>query len=202
MGFDFANEEAKLKRNHFLVFLKRCFKLTLLFFFFTLLSFLLEYSLMYPLKYEDYIRKSSKIYSLDPYLVMAIIRVETCFYPNKVSSAGALGLMQLMPNTISYIIKKGGFSPILEKTIMDPKVNIHIGCFYLAMICKRDFKGNIVAAVASYNAGPSKVKTWISRGFWDGSLKSVESIPYKETRNYVRKVFFYYTKYKELYSSA
>jgi soluble lytic murein transglycosylase len=154
---------------------------------------------MYPLKYEDYIINSAEETGADPYLVMAIIRVETKFDPEGKSRVGASGLMQLMPGTVDTIIKQGHFSPSLRNYINDPVVNIQLGSWYIAYLTN-DFKGNKVAVMAAYNAGPNKVHKWINQGIWDGTRQNVSQIPYEETRQYVQRVSFFYEKYKQLYS--
>jgi len=169
-----------------------------------LLAFLLVASplfnrLIYPLEYEEYILDSAEITGADPFLVMAIIRVETKFDPDKQSRVGAQGLMQLMPDTVDYAIKKGNFSPSFRDYVDDPAVNIHMGSWYIATLTK-EFKGNKVAVMAAYNAGPTRVQRWLKNGTWDGTRQNVTQIPYGETRHYVQRVSYYYEKYKQVYS--
>lgn len=153
---------------------------------------------MYPLKYEEDILNSAKQYNVSPFLVMAVIRVETKFDPTKISHANAQGLMQITPATVDTIIQQGTFSPAVRDQIGDPKVNIQLGTWYLAYLIKM-FDGNEVAAVAAYNAGPNKVKKWLKNKEWDGTLQNANSIKYSETRKYVQKVLGYYGKYKSVY---
>ncbi|WP_051271801.1 lytic transglycosylase domain-containing protein [Shimazuella kribbensis] len=154
---------------------------------------------IYPLDYEDNILKSAKQTGTDPFLIMAIIRVETKFDPEKQSHVGAEGLMQLMPPTVDDAIKKGNFSPSMKQYIKVPAVNIQVGSWYLSELTKR-FKGNKVAVIASYNAGPNRVQKWLNAGTWDGTRQNVQKIPYGETRHYVQRVTFFYEKYKSLYT--
>jgi soluble lytic murein transglycosylase len=130
---------------------------------------------------------------------MAIIRVETKFDPEQQSRVGALGLMQLMPPTVDYAIRKGNFSPALREYIQDPAVNIRVGSWYISQLNK-EFNGNKVAVIAAYNAGPTRVEQWIQEGVWDGNRQNVQKIPYGETRHYIQRVTFFYEKYKSLYS--
>lgn len=152
--------------------------------------------LMYPLEYKEYILDSAKSTKVDPYLVIAIIRTETKFNPDDNSRVGAQGLMQLMPPTVEEIIQKGNFSPAFRDYVKDPAINIRMGSWYLADLTKR-FKGNKVAVIASYNAGPTIVAKWISQGIWNG--KNADQIPYGETRHYVKRVTYHYQKYQSLY---
>lgn len=153
---------------------------------------------MYPLKYEEDILNSAKQYNVSPFLVMAVIRVETKFDPTKISHANAQGIMQITPATVDTVIQQAPFSPAVRDQIGDPKINIQLGTWYLAELIKR-FDGNEVMAVAAYNAGPENVKKWIREKTWDGTLKNAKSIPFSETQKYVQKVMGYYGKYKSVY---
>jgi soluble lytic murein transglycosylase len=153
---------------------------------------------MYPLKYEEQIFYSSEVNGADPFLVMAIIRVESKFDPNKRSVKGAEGLMQLMPSTVDWAIQHGKFPPTFRENVKDPAINIHIGTWWIAGLT-REFKGNKVAAVAAYNAGPGNVQKWLKQGRWDGTQAHVRQIPYGETRHYIQRVMFFYEKYKTIY---
>lgn len=154
--------------------------------------------IIYPLAYEEFIIDSAQVTGVDPYLVVAIIRTETKFDPNKQSRVGATGLMQLMPITVHEAIKEGNFSPSFQDYVSDPAINIRMGSWYLARLTKR-FDGNKVAVIAAYNAGPTKVKEWLDKGVWDGTIDNVTQIPYGETRHYVKRVTYLYQKYQSLY---
>ncbi|MXQ54078.1 lytic transglycosylase domain-containing protein [Shimazuella alba] len=162
------------------------------------IAFPLFNRMIYPLEYESNIIKSAKQTGTDPFLIMAIIRVETKFDPEKQSHVGAQGLMQLMPSTVDHVIKNGNFSPSMKQYIKVPAVNIQVGSWYISDL-NRQFKGNKVAVIASYNAGPTRVKKWLSDGTWDGTRQNAHKIPYGETRHYVQRVTFFYEKYKSLY---
>lgn len=153
---------------------------------------------MYPLKYEEHIFYSAEATGADPFLVMAIIRVESKFEPQKQSPKGAQGLMQLMPETVDWIISEGKFSPAFRDLVYDPQVNIHMGSWYISGLV-REFQGNKIAAIAAYNAGPGNVKRWLKEGKWDGSRRKLNAVPYGETRHYIRRVTFFYEKYRTLY---
>lgn len=154
---------------------------------------------IYPLEYEEFILDSAEATGADPYLVMAIIRVETKFDPDKTSRVGAQGLMQLMPETVDLAVQRGGFSPAFRDYVNDPAINIRMGSWYLAAL-NREFKGNKVAVMAAYNAGPGNVHKWLDQGIWDGTRQNVHQIPFGETRHYIQRVTFYYEKYKQIYS--
>ena len=126
-------------------------------------------------KFDPTIRSVAKIYKLPYALVHAVITAESSYNPNAISKAGAVGLMQLMPETA----KQYGV-----KNRRDPRDNIYGGSRYLRHLLKL-FKGNLRLALAAYNAGEGTVKKYGNK-----------IPPYKETQNYVRKVIKYYKKYK------
>ena len=154
---------------------------------------------MYPIHYKEDIRISADNYKLEPHLLAAVIRTETNFKPSKVSKKGAVGIMQIMPDTADWIVEKSGLNGVTRDNLTHrADVGIEMGAWYLQWLQKQ-FKGNQVAVIAAYNAGPGAVKRWISEGTWDGQLDTVSRIPYGETRHYVQRVNYYYKKYKNLY---
>lgn len=156
-------------------------------------------SWMYPILYKDDIRSSASNYGLEPQLVAAIIRAESNFVTGRESKKGALGLMQLMPDTANWVVEKAGFTAVDDDMLLHrADVSIEIGSWYLSSLHKQ-FGRNAVAAVAAYNAGPGNVRKWLESGSWDGEMDSVKDIPFGETRHYVQRVFYYYNKYKDLY---
>ncbi len=155
--------------------------------------------MMYPISFVEEIQSGASDYEVDPYLIAAIIRVESNFHTGKVSKKGAAGVMQLMPDTAEWIIEMAKLEALTaEGVTSDTKLSIQAGSWYIHSL-HQQFKGNSVAAVAAYNAGPGKVSKWLQNGTWDGTLKNLSSIPYGETRHYVQRVDYYYNKYKDLY---
>lgn len=130
--------------------------------------------------------------SPEPALVHAIIRQESTFNANVVSSAGARGLMQLMPATAQLVARQLGIKHTHSRLTSDPGYNVRLGSAYMADLLER-FNGSYVLAVASYNAGPGRTRTWIEQ-FGDPRTDSIdvvdwiELIPISETRNYVQRV--------------
>lgn len=155
----------------------------------------------FPTGFSDDIRVNAGTNSLNPYLVHAIIREESSYRMDAVSRAGAIGLMQLMPTTGRNMSKQAGFKDYSTQTLYRPEVNIAFGSLYLKMLIE-DYKGNVPLSVASYNAGPNAVSTWISRYGTDEMDEFIEKIPYPETRNYVKKVLRSYDVYERLYGSV
>jgi soluble lytic murein transglycosylase len=131
-------------------------------------------------------------------LVLAVIRTESDFHPDAVSAAGAMGLMQLMPETFAYLRDERLDEALADNAAFDPEVNIRYGCYYLAYLFDRFDDWN--TALAAYNAGESRVAEWLKNPEIapDGRL---EAIPFEETEEYIKKVtraFDEYTKkYKE-----
>ncbi len=158
-------------------------------------------SWVYPIGYKEEIRKQSESYRIDPFLVASIIRVETNFRPSKESRVGALGIMQLMPDTADWAIKQGKLPQATRDRIKhEPETNILIGTWYLRNLSDQ-FGDNSLAVVAAYNAGPGNVKKWLESGLWDGTLENVRNIPIGETRHYVQRVVYYYNQYTKVYET-
>jgi soluble lytic murein transglycosylase len=105
----------------------------------------------------DLIRRECKRYNLNPYLVLAIIKVESSFNPMAVSSKGAVGLMQMMPETALYLAPKKGINIDDESIIADPLVNVELGIYYFYKLLKRYNK--LESALFAYNYGPTKFET-------------------------------------------
>ncbi|MBD2863833.1 MULTISPECIES: lytic transglycosylase domain-containing protein [Paenibacillus] len=154
--------------------------------------------LLYPIRYEKDITISAQNYEVDPFLIAAIIRVETNYNPEKISKKGAIGLMQLMPDTAEWIVKKAGYAEETSKLLHRADVNIEVGAWYLNSLYNQ-FGSNKIATLAAYNAGPGNARKWLDNGTWDGTLKNVDQIPFGETRHYIQRVLYYYDKYVDLY---
>ena len=127
-----------------------------------------------------------------PPLIHAIIRQESEFYSGARSSAGALGLMQIMPNTAKYLARSMGLKYDKRRMLTDEVYNIRLGTKYVQELLK-SFRGSLVLSIAAYNAGPGSVKRWIKsygdpRRMGIDPLVWIEMIPYDETRNYVSRV--------------
>ncbi len=137
-----------------------------------------------PLRHDDVIRQQAADKDLDPALVAAVIYAESRFRPGLTSTAGAQGLMQITPDTARFIARRSGATTFVLDDLDDPQINIAYGCYYLRYLLER-FDGDVVHAVAAYNAGDGNVERWLSRA--DGPLRP-EDIPFPETHAYVRRV--------------
>ena len=153
----------------------------------------------YKLIYVDEIKKYAEEYDLDPYLVAAVIHVESGNRTDAVSNKGALGLMQLMPATAEWVAGKLG-EEYDQEAVTLPEKNIQYGCWYLHFLFERFDSTAVVCA--AYNAGHNAVFSWLEEEEYSSDGSSLDRIPYPETENYVEKVMLAYDKYKELYPKA
>lgn len=144
-----------------------------------------------PLRHEDIIRQQANDKGVDASLIAAVIYAESRFR-DQTSGAGARGLMQVTPETAHEIERKSGGTDFRLADLADPDINIRYGTFYLELMLDR-FGGNEVAALAAYNAGPTRVERW------GGSDLTVEAIPLDETRGYVADVLEKRHQYRERY---
>lgn len=154
---------------------------------------------LYPIYYEPIIEKHARQYEVDPLLIAAIIRVESNYKPSQESHKGALGMMQIMPNTASWVIEKAKLKQVTLADVKDnADPNIQIGTWYIGSLLDR-FNNNMYVALAAYNAGPTVVSKWLNNNTWDGTLQQTDHIPYGETKKYVQRVVYYYNKYQDIY---
>lgn len=149
----------------------------------------------HPLKYTDIVEKYSDAYNVPQELIYATIKAESNFDPKAESSAGACGLMQLLPTTFEELVHETNGSETAED-IFDPEVNIKYGTYYMAKLYKRF--GDWDTVHAAYNAGQTRVAQWLADPEYskDGKLTN---IPYPETENYITKIKQYKEKYIQLY---
>jgi soluble lytic murein transglycosylase len=150
----------------------------------------------YPLAYRDHVNKNAAANSLPEGLIYSIIRAESSFSPTAKSPVGATGLMQLMPSTATAIAKSG---PLAAGSLNRPELNIRFGAKHLKDLLDL-YKGDLVLVVAAYNAGSTNVARW-QKSF--GTLPQdefIESITFKETREYVKKVLAGIEVYERLYN--
>lgn len=156
---------------------------------------------MYPRTYSVIVVKEAKRSGLDPNLVFSVIRAESNFDSEAKSKAGALGLMQLTPATFEWLQKREKASPVLpEDDLYKPEINIRYGCRFLSLLLKNYPVRR--TALCAYNAGMGTVNLWLKRAEVSKDGKSLDTIPYPETRNYADIVEQYYQRYRNLYGSG
>jgi soluble lytic murein transglycosylase len=145
-----------------------------------------NFELRYPTPYRDYLQKASKARDIDEAWVYGIIRQESRFMHYAKSSVGAGGLMQVMPATAKWIAKKLGWSSYSDAMLHDIDTNVNLGTYYMRYTLDT-FNGQEAMATAAYNAGPSRARRWAGNTPLEGAIYA-ETIPFSETRNYVKKV--------------
>ncbi len=150
--------------------------------------------LFYPLPYYDLTLKYAQAYNQDPYLLSAMMKVESSFRPSAVSVKGARGLMQIMPETGLSVADQLGLTDFNVDQLFIPEINIRIGACYLAGL-EDEFNGNVTLMLAAYNGGIGNVTEWLA----DGHINEIENIPFPETRHYIKKVLRYHKIYSHLY---
>jgi soluble lytic murein transglycosylase len=145
--------------------------------------------LRYPLSYEEIIRGHARNYDLDPALIAAVIYRESKFDPDVRSSSGAVGLMQLLPETARGIALNTGGSRFVVSDLTDPEINVRYGSFYLRRLIRK--YGEERLGLAAYNAGQANVDEWRAEG---------RGIVFPETREYVDEVLEFQEVYRRAYA--
>lgn len=152
----------------------------------------------YPVRYESIVAKAAKENGLEPALVYSVIKAESNFRAEAVSHAGAVGLMQLTPETFTWLqTKLKGERAYTAEDLKTPEVNIRYGCKFLSILLEKYSVEK--TSLSAYNAGMGTVNTWLKDPQVSKDGKTLERIPYDETRNYVSAVLENYQKYKDLY---
>lgn len=153
---------------------------------------------LYPIPYKDIIFDEASRNNVDPYLVAAIIKTESNFSSEAESRVGARGIMQIMPETGTWVAEQMDLKKFQLDDLYETQTNIKIGCWYLNNLNK-EFKGNKILVVAAYNGGRGNVRQWLEKEQWSGEHATVDQIPFPETRQYVKKVLKNYSMYRSLY---
>jgi len=154
-----------------------------------------QLQLRFPLAHQTTIANFSQRYHMSQPLIYAMIRQESTFFDDIVSSAGANGLMQVMPNTAKLVAKRAHIPYTNASELFISEKNIHIGVAYLQQLSQQ-FHGHPVLMVAAYNAGPRQVNYWLKNhppkeiDIW------IETLPWQETRNYLKNVIAFYAVYQ------
>jgi len=143
----------------------------------------------YPLEYEHIVMAHARSYDLQPELLAAVIYAESRFDPEAVSPAGAVGLMQLLPETAKGIALRTGGDRFVVSDLRDPEINVRYGSWYLDHLRDR-YDGDLRLALASYHAGPGSVDSWLEEG---------GGIAFPETRDYVEQVLSVRSVYAKAY---
>jgi soluble lytic murein transglycosylase len=159
-----------------------------------------DYSLRYLSPYSDQIRPAAKNQSLDDAWVYGLMRQESRFVTNAKSTVGASGLMQLMPATAKWVAKKIGLKDFHQGQVNDTDTNVLLGTSYMRMVME-DLDNHPVLASAAYNAGPGRARKWRADTAIEGAVYA-ETIPFSETRDYVKKVMSNSVYYSALFNGG
>ena len=149
----------------------------------------------FPVAYQPEVNKYAEKVGLDTTWVYSLIRQESAFMPSAQSSVGAMGMMQIMPRTAKEISNSIGISTPSTREMLTAESNIRLGTVYMSQLLN-EFKGNQILATAAYNAGPHRARAWqpkylpVSGDIW------VETIPFNETRDYVKNILTYQAIYR------
>ncbi len=154
-----------------------------------------DLEIRFPLLHDDLVAQFAEKRGLDRSVIYSIIRTESAFMTDARSPAGALGLMQLMPATGRETARRIGATLPNARALLEPSRNITIGSAYLKQMLNR-FGGSFSLAAAAYNAGPHRVRTWLPKSGCVPADIWIDTIPFTETRRYVRRASFYATVYQ------
>lgn len=153
---------------------------------------------VYMWDYQQDIITYSQKNNIDPFLVAAIIKNESNFKHKAVSGVGAVGLMQIMPETGRWIAEQMGLEGYKDSDLYLTKTNIRMGCWYVGEL-DHEFKQNMTLVMIAYNAGRGQTREWMQENGWTYDFNDVQVIPYPDTREYVAKVLHDRDKYYLLY---
>lgn len=151
---------------------------------------------LYPRDYAEYVGRYSAMYGVPEQIIYAVIKVESNFESNAVSHAGAVGLMQLMPDTFAWLCERQNES-LDPGLLYDPETNIRYGVYYLSYLYHEFGLWNSV--YAAYNAGPTRVRDWSADTRYADENGALANIPFEETRAYVARVEEAVELYRKLY---
>lgn len=163
--------------------------------------FFLMLALLHPIKYKSLIEQNSAEYELSPALIASVINVESGYKKNAKSKKDAIGLMQIKLETAVYLKDYYNLKiDITEDDLFKPEINIKLGCLYINYLIKKF--NNTNTALAAYNAGETRVRTWLKDSQFSLDGVSLIKIPYQETKDYVNKINKNFKYYKFIYKTV
>lgn len=151
----------------------------------------------YPREYAEYVEAYAEQYGVPETLIFAVIRTESSFDSGAVSSAGAVGLMQMLPETFEWLTDEILFDHLESGMLYDPETNIKYGTYLLSRYYDR--YGDWRLVFAAYNGGPGNLDKWLEDPEYSDGEGGLKKIPFRETRNYVKKVTDAWDMYERLY---
>ena len=153
----------------------------------------------YPRDYSEYVSQYSEEYSVDETLIYAVIRTESGFHADAQSGVGAMGLMQIMPETYDYMLMlEGDDSDHDDNELLNPQINIKYGTYYMSILLEH-YGGKEQLAIAAYNGGIANVDSWLTDSRYSQDGITLSEIPYNETAQYVERVESAKEMYESLY---
>lgn len=152
---------------------------------------------LYPVRYDDFVEIYADEYELEKSFVYAVIKCESGFDKNAVSSADARGLMQMLPATFEDLQRHTG-ETLPEEALFDPETAIRYGCYYYRYLMDQ-FGNDEALAVCAYHAGIGNVKKWLANPQYSKDGASLDAIPFKETERYLDRVMQSKKMYEKLY---
>ena len=152
----------------------------------------------YPMTYAPEIRAAAAEFSLDPAYVASVVLAESSFDAEAVSSAGAIGLMQIMPDTGEWIAGKLEDEPFDVQRLYQPEVNLRYGCWYLRFLLDR-YDGDMYTASTAYHQGQGRVDQWLEDPQYSQDGRTLTAISSAVTDTYVNRIMESYANYQELY---
>ena len=169
----------------------------LIFFIIVIIFIFIIAKTIYKVEYINIIRKECQKYDVDKYEILSIIKAESDFDADAISSKNAIGLMQLTPETANWCAKKLGIDEVDKNDLINPEINIMLGTYYYSYLLNR--YGDMNTALAAYNAGMGKVDDWLADKRYSSDGKNIETTPYPETNKYLTKINNNLKMYKFLY---
>lgn len=157
------------------------------------------WSLLFPQLYWQEVQEAAHSTHLDPLFILGVIRQESAFNHRAVSRSDARGLMQLLPSTGREVFQRLGMRAFRQELLFEPRLNVRLGSHYLERLADTH-GGNLILALAAYNAGPGRVKRWLQEMSTDDWDEFIEQLPFAETRGYVKNVLRNYRMYQRLYT--
>lgn len=169
----------------------------LIFFIIVIILIFVTAKIIYKTKYLNIIEAQCQIYNVDKFEILSIIKAESNFNADAISSKNAVGLMQLTPKTANWCANELGMMEITDKELLNPETNIKLGVFYYSYLKER-YK-DVNTALAAYNAGMGKVDNWLLDKKYSDDGKKISETPYEETNRYITKINNNLKIYKFLY---
>ena len=154
-------------------------------------------NILYPTHHKNIVEKFAAEYNVDEMLVFSVIKTESGFNERAQSLKNAKGLMQITDETAGWAFEQINIDK--KSDIFEPEINIQVGAWYLSKLIK-DNNGDLITALASYNAGSGNVQKWKEAS--GKKVIDITDIEFKETKNYVNKTLKYYDVYKKLYTTG